>query len=79
LIQRLQNTCVHGGDYIYGCVQLFFGHPRFPCVRKAPVNSWVAESHRRNGETDEHFLALGEALHCVRVAVESSKIRFLQG
>ena len=59
LIQRLENSRVHCSDHIYGCVQFFFRHPSFPCVRKASVNSWIAEPHHRDGETDEHLLALG--------------------
>jgi hypothetical protein len=41
LIQRLQNSRVDGRDHIYRRVQFIFGHPRFPCVRKAPLHSWI--------------------------------------
>jgi hypothetical protein len=78
LIQRLQNSRVHRRDHIHCRIQLFFRHPSFPCVRKAPVNSRVAEPHHRDGKTDEHLLPLGETLHGMGVAIESSKICFLQ-
>jgi hypothetical protein len=78
LIQRLQHSCVHGGDHIDGRIELFFRHPCFPCVRKAPVNSRIAEPHHRDGETDEHLLPLGETLHRMRIAIKSSEVGFLQ-
>jgi hypothetical protein len=77
LIERLQNARVHCGNHVDRGVQLFFGHARFPCIRKAPIHSRIAEPHHRNRETDEHLLALAETLHGVRVAVESSKVGFL--
>ena len=76
LIEGLQHPCIDCGDHIYGRVQLFFSHACFPCVRKAPIHSRIAEPHHRNGETDEHFLALGEAFDGVRIAVECSEISF---
>jgi hypothetical protein len=56
LIQGLQHPCIDCGDHIYGRVQRFFGHPGFPCVRKAPIYSRVAEPQYRDGETDEPAL-----------------------
>ena len=58
LIQRLQHARIHRRDDIHCRIQLFLRHPRFPCVRKAPFYSWVAQSHHRHGETDEHLLAV---------------------
>ena len=78
LIQRLQHPGIDRGDHIDRSLQFFFRHPRFPCVRKAPVNSWITEAHHRDGETDQHLLALGETFDGVRVTVESSEIGFLQ-
>ena len=77
LIQRLQHTRIDRGDHLDGSIQLFFGHPRFPCVRKAAVHSGIAEPHHRDGKTDEHLLALGETLDGVSVTIKSSKVRFL--
>ena len=76
LIERLQNSRVHRRDHIDGGVQLFFGHPRFPCVRKAPVHSGIAQPHHRHGESHEHLLALGQTLDGVGVFVELSKVGF---
>ena len=73
----MQNSRVHRGNHIYRGIQFFFRHPRFPCVRKAPIDSWIAESHHRDGETDEHLLALGKTFDGMGVTVEGSKIRFL--
>jgi hypothetical protein len=79
LIQRLQHARVHSGDYIYGCIKLFFCHARFPCVRKASVHSGIAKPHHRDGKTDKHFFPFREALDCMRITIESSEVRFLQG
>jgi hypothetical protein len=79
LIQRFEHSRIHRGDDIHSRIELFFGHPRFPCVRKAPIHSWIAESHHRNGETDQHLLALGETFDSVGITVEGSKVGFLQG
>ena len=78
LIERLQNTGVHCGDDIHRRVQLFFRHPRFPCVRKAPIHLRIAEPHHRDGETDQHLLAPGETFDGMRVAIERAKVGFLQ-
>jgi hypothetical protein len=59
LIQRLQHSRIHRGDHIHRRIEFFFRHPRFPCVRKATINSGIAKPHHRHGETDQHFLALG--------------------
>ena len=77
LIQRLQHARVHRGDHIYRRIEFFLGHPRFPCVRKAPIHSRVAEPHHRDGETDQHLFAFGEAFNSVGVAVKRSEISFL--
>jgi hypothetical protein len=79
LIQGLQNPGVDRRDDIHRRIQLLFGHPRFPCVRKAPVHSRIAKPHHRDGKTDEHFFPFREALRCMSIPVERSKVRFLQG
>ena len=78
LIQRLQNPCVHGGDHVDRGIQFFLRHPRFPCVRKAPLHSRITKPHHRDRETDQHLLPLGETFHRMGVSVEGSKIRFFQ-
>ena len=78
LIQGLQNPRIHRGNYVHSRVQLFLGHSRFPCVRKAPLHSMIAKPHHGDGETDQHLLPLGETLHGVSVAVKCTKISFLQ-
>ena len=79
LIQRLQYTRVHGGDHVDRRIQLFLGHPGFPCIRKAAFHSRIAKPHRRDGEADEHLLAFAEAFDGVSITIEGSKIRFLHG
>jgi hypothetical protein len=78
LIQRFEHSRVHRGDHIHRRIELFFRHPRFPCVRKAPVNSGIAKPHHRDGETDQHLLALGETFDGVGIVIESAKVSFLQ-
>jgi hypothetical protein len=77
LVERLQHSCIHRGDHVYRSIQLFFGHPRFPCVRKAPVHSRIAQVHHRYGQAHEHFLTLGQAVDGMGIAIESSEISFL--
>jgi hypothetical protein len=79
LIQRPQHARIHRRDHIDRRIEFFFRHARFPCVRKAPVHSWIAEPHHRDGEADQHLLALGETFDGMSIAVKSSKICFLQG
>ena len=78
LIQRLQHPGIDRRDHIDRSLQFFFRHPRFPCVRKAPVNSWITEPHHRDGEADEHLFPLGKTFDGMGVAVKSSEIGFLQ-
>jgi hypothetical protein len=59
LIERLQHSCIHRGDHVHRGIQLFFGHPRFPCVRKAAIHSRITKAHHRYREPHEHFLTLG--------------------
>jgi hypothetical protein len=80
LIQRLQHFRVHCTDHIdWGGIELFLGHARSPCVRKATIHSRITEPHHRDGKTNEHLLALGETFDGMRIALESSKISLLQG
>jgi hypothetical protein len=78
LIQRLQDTSIHGGNHIHRRVQFFLGHSLLPCIRKAPFDSRVAEPHHRHGKTHEHLLAFGETLDGMGVTIESAKISLLQ-
>ena len=77
LVQGLKHPRVHRRNDIHRRIQLLFGHPRFPCVRKAPLHSRVAEAHHCHGEADEHFLPVGEAFHGVGVTIERTKVGFL--
>ena len=76
LIERLKHACIDSGDYVHGRIQFFFGHPSFPCVRKAAIHSGIAEPHGRDREADKHLLALGEALDGMRISVECPKVGF---
>jgi hypothetical protein len=78
LIQRLQHTRIHRGNDVDGRVELFFGHPCFPCVRKAALHSRIAKPHHRHSQSDQHLLPFGETGHGVRVSVELAKVRFIQ-
>jgi hypothetical protein len=77
LIQRLKNSRVHGCDDIDRRVQLFFGHARFPCVRKAALHSRIAKPHHRHGQAHEHLFAVGEAGYRMRIPVECPKVSFI--
>jgi hypothetical protein len=76
LIEGLQHPCIDCGDHIHSRVQLFFRHACFPCIRKAPIHSRIAEPHHCDREADQHLLALSEAFDGVRIAVECPKIGF---
>jgi hypothetical protein len=78
LIQRLQHSRIHRGDHIHRGIQFFFGHPRFPCVRKASFHSWVAQPHHRNSQANEHLFTIAETFDSVRVTIERAEIGFLQ-
>jgi hypothetical protein len=78
LIQRLQDARIYGSNHIHRRIQFFLGHSRFPCIRKASFHSWIAQSHHRNGQADEHLFAVSETFDSVSVSVEGSKISFLQ-
>jgi hypothetical protein len=79
LIERLKHSSVHRRDDIHRRVELFFGHSRFPCVRKAAIDSGIAEPHHRDREADQHLLAFGEALGRMRVPIERSEVSFFHG
>jgi hypothetical protein len=78
LIERLQDTRIHRRDDIHGGVQFFLGHSRFPCVRKAPFHSGIAEPHHRHGQADEHLFTVRETFDSVSVTIELAKVGFLQ-
>jgi hypothetical protein len=77
LIERLQHSGTHGRNHVHSRIQLFLGHPCFPCVRKAPVHSRIAQPHHRYGQAHEHFLTFRQAFDGMSVTVESSEISFL--
>jgi len=77
LIQRLQHAGIHRRDHVHRGVQLFFGHSPFPCVRKAPLHSRIAQPHHRYRQTDQHLLTRGQAFDSVSIAIESPKVCFL--
>jgi hypothetical protein len=79
LVQRLQNSGVDCRNHVHSRIELFFGHPCFPCVRKAPVHSRIAKPHHRYGQTHKHFLTFRQAFDGMSVAVEGSKVGFLHG
>jgi hypothetical protein len=76
LIERLKHARVYGGDDVHGGIQFFFGHPRFPCVRKAPIHSGIAELHHCDRQSDQHLFPFGETFDSMRIAVKRSKISF---
>jgi len=76
LIERLQDSRINRCDHIHRGIQLFLGHARFPCVRKAAIHSRIAQPHHRDSETHQHLLALGQAFDGVGVFVESSEVGF---
>jgi hypothetical protein len=59
LVQGLQNSRVHRGDHIDCGIEFFFGHARFPCVRKAAIHSRIAKAHHRDRQADKHLFPLG--------------------
>jgi hypothetical protein len=77
LVQRLEDSRIYGGNHINRRVQFFFGHPCFPCVRKAPVHSRIAQAHHRYGQAHEHFLTFRQAFDRMGVLIEGSKVGFL--
>jgi hypothetical protein len=79
LTQRLKNSRIHRGNNIHRRIQFFLSHSRFPCIRKAPFHSRIAEPHHRHGKTHEHLLAFGETLDGMGVTIELAKVSFLQG
>jgi hypothetical protein len=79
LIEGLQHTRVHRRDHIHRGIQLFFRHPRFPCVRKAAIHSWIAQPHYCHRKTHEHLLALAQTFDGVGVFIECPEIGFIRG
>jgi hypothetical protein len=59
LIQGLEDTGVHRRDDIHRRIQFFLGHSCFPCVRKASLDSGIAQSHHRNRQANEHLFSIG--------------------
>jgi hypothetical protein len=77
LIKRLQNSSVHRCDHIHGSVKFFFGHARFPCIRKAAFHSGIAKPQHRHGQSHQHLFALAETGYCVRLPIERPEISFI--
>src|SRR4029450_2711569 len=69
---------IHRSDDIHRRVQFLLSHPRFPCVRKAPVYSRIAKPHHCHRQPDEHLLPVSETGHRVGVTVELTEISALQ-
>jgi hypothetical protein len=78
LIERLQDACIHRGDDIDRRIKFFVGHSRFPCIRKAPFHSRIAEPHHRHGQANEHLFTVGETFDGVSVPIKLAKVSFLQ-
>ncbi|HZD40253.1 MAG TPA: hypothetical protein VE131_05990 [Terriglobales bacterium] len=74
LIQRLHHPGVHGGDDVYGGVELFLGHACFPCVRKAALHSGVTKAHHGDRQAHEHFFPVSEALDGMGITVKCSEV-----
>jgi hypothetical protein len=79
LIERLQDTRIHRGDDIHGGVQFFVGHSRFPCIRKAPFHSRIAEAHHRHGQANQHLFSIRKTFDGMSVTIELAKVSFFQG
>jgi hypothetical protein len=79
LIQRLQDARLHRGNNIHRRIQFFLSHSRFPCIRKAPLYSRIAEAHHRYRQANKHLFSVSETFHCMGVTIKGSKISFLQG
>lgn len=77
LIKRLEHSRVHRRDHIHRGIQFLLRHPRFPCVRKAALDSGIAQPHHRNRQSHEHLLAIGQTFHGMSVFVECSEVGFL--
>jgi hypothetical protein len=78
LIQRLEYARIDGSNDVDRGIQFFFGHACFPCIRKAPLHSRIAEPHHRYGQSDKHLLPLAEAFDGMSITIELAKVRFLQ-
>jgi hypothetical protein len=77
LVQRLQHARIHRGDNIHGRIQFFLAHARFPCVRKAALNSRIAQSHHRHGQAHEYLFAFAKTGDGMGVAVKRPEIHFI--
>jgi hypothetical protein len=78
LIQRLQDACIHCGNNIRRGIQFFLSHSRFPCIRKAPLYSRIAEAHHRHRQANQHLFSVSETFHGMGVTIEGSKVGFFQ-
>ena len=76
LIERLQNPRVNCSDHIHRRIELFFGHPCFPCGRKAALHSGIAQAHHGDGKSDEHLFAVRQTRHRMGITIERPKIGF---
>jgi hypothetical protein len=74
LIKRLENSGVHRCDHVNGRVKFLFGHPGFPCVRKAAFHSWIAQPHHCHRQSHQRLFALAETGYRVRLPVKGPKI-----
>ena len=76
LIERLQHARIHCCNHVHRRIQFLLRHPRFPCVRKAPIHSRIAQPHHRDRESHQHLLALGQTLDRMGVFIECSEVGF---
>jgi hypothetical protein len=76
LIERLQHTRIDRDNDIHRRIELFFGHPCFPCVRKAALHSGIAQAHHGDGKSDEHLFAVRQTRHRMGITIERPKIGF---
>ena len=77
-MKGLQNPGVHGGNDVDGSIELFLRKPRFPCVRKAPFDSRIAQAHHRDRQADKDLLAIAETLDRMGITIELAKIGAFQ-
>ena len=74
LVHALGDAGHDGGCEIEGGVERLFRDACAPGVRQASVHSRLTIPHDGDGQADELFLALGEEVHLVGVAVELTEI-----
>ena len=74
LVHALTNSGHDGGGKIKRGVEHIFFNSHFPGGRQAMVHSGLTVADNGDGDSDEGFLAVGEQVRCVGIAVVFSKI-----